>query len=363
MSTHKLLGGSSAHRWSKCTASVCVPVARETETSSAATEGTRLHEIAERRLINGVWPPGTSDDDRAFLEPYIDLCTGLVGPSSVHYVEYRTDVSTVSSLAGGTADFVAWDPASGTLSVVDLKTGWVEVGPQENDQLALYALGFIESEKVNPKRVVAYIVQPARDWDEAVKEYEFPLENLLEKAMVFQAAAAKINRGDAEFTAGSHCKYCPVLTVCPLLEEIQMKLLEANIQELTQDRLADLLEQAVPVQLRIDALHASAQSRAMAGNIPPRHKLVYGRGSKNWDNPVEVAKAAVKAGADLDEVYDYKLRTPADMKKHVAKNVFDVLSEHVVKSNGKLKLVHESEKGDPVPASEITFSSTVDSEA
>lgn len=360
MSTHKLLGGSSAHRWSQCTASVCIPVKKENAESSAATEGTRLHELAESFLRNGDWPAGTADADKQFLEPYVDLCTSLIG---VPYVEFKTDVSAISDLAGGTADFIAWDHASKTLSIVDLKTGWVDVGPEENDQLALYALGFIESKMVTPERVVAYIVQPAREWEDPVKEYEFPLDSLTQKLTLFKQAAHKIKTGDAEFVAGSHCKYCPAITVCPLLEEIQMKLLDADIKELTQDRLADLLEQAEPVQLRIDALHKTAETRALAGDIPPRHKFIYGRGSKHWKDDTVVAKAALRLGAEPEEVFESKLRTPADLKKHVGTSIFAQLQAHVVKSNGKLKLVHESVKGDPVPASQITFSSSTDSEA
>src|SRR5690606_38567405 len=145
--------------------------------------------------------PGVAVDEEMVesVQLYLDYCRALPGQ---HYVEVRLDYSNYVPEGFGTADFVAYDEASSTLHVVDLKYGkGVRIDAEENEQGMLYGVGALNNLAWlgDVETVSLVIVQPRLDH---VSEWQTTPAHLFDFVEKAKAAAESALSDNPAFCAG-----------------------------------------------------------------------------------------------------------------------------------------------------------------
>lgn len=317
---HAPFAPSSAKRWLTCTASYGAALhLPDPPESEYASDGTRLHDIAANMLMGRA--VNATNEDVAFLAPYIQHCSGLRERANWHAVEKTIEHSP---LLFGTPDFVALCPDG--LHVVDLKTGaGVMVDPVENDQALAYAYmaltalwSGVQSLLVEIPTfldVHVTIVQPT-DEDLPVKTWVTTTERVWQWGREAEETMSKIVTGQArEYVPGEHCRWCKAKPVCPKLRGTLVGL-PASLQpaELSPEATAEVLNRADLVLQFIDAVREHGHALASRGIVVPGWTLKPKRATRSWANPLEVIEWARGKGV-LKQVTEPKLLSPAQVEK------------------------------------------------
>jgi len=79
------------------------------------------------------------------------------------------------------------------------------------------------------------------------------------------------------------------------------------------------------------------------GNDELAYKMVAGRGSRSWADPVEAEKAMRNYKIKVGDIWPRKMCTPPQIEKVIGKG-HPVLKKHVVTKPGKATLVPGSDK-------------------
>lgn len=267
---HAKFSPSSAHRWTKCTASPTAEAGKPDSPTKASATGTIYHAVAERAMIDlltsyhrGVTHTGGVNDgdvnagttevlpahptealielaineaftkvvdrplaymgerDAAFIDdadydtaldlllPYIVDCFDLF--TDLRCIRTEAKVVPVLGLADllyGTVDFHGIEDE--VLHLCDLKTGFGPVSPNDNEQLKTYALGCLnEHTGVRVKEVRLYIHQQG----ELKGPWSTTPGDLVQWSVDLTKAVNK-GRVGGDFVAGPHCKWCKAKSEC-----------------------------------------------------------------------------------------------------------------------------------------------------
>lgn len=371
---HALLSASGASRWLNCTPSAKLEDAYgEKTTSSYAAEGTLAHELAELFLRHDVLDTISSADFDAKLEElmsnelfsdempevvqqYVDYCkTELLVAREQNIfatleIEQRLDLTEFVPESFGTADCTIIN--DDTLEVIDLKYGkGVPVYAQHNKQGMLYALGALRKYDtlydISVVRIT--IVQPRIN---NISTWEISVDDLLKWANDELKPRAELAfNGQGELAPGEWCKFCSVKNKCRALYEEQLKIAQYEFQDpelLTDEEISDVLARAPQFIEWVNSVVDYAQKHAIENNkIWPGFKLVSGRSNRKWVDENKVAEAIFTRfpEATEDQVFNTKLKTISDIEKTFGKKrVTEVLSDVIVKPQGKPTLVPESDK-------------------
>lgn len=287
MTTHAILGASSAHRWMECPGSVKLSEGIESKTSAAAVEGTCAHHLCEFCLTNyedpedfldwyispegelykpgdGATPKDAYVVDQIMVEAvrtYVDaikaaqdeleMLQQLEGLSVDvrRSVEMSFDLSFVRPDMFGTNDACVF--ASGIrLDVFDFKYGKGKVVEVErNVQLMYYGLGALREACWNkekgewvaaslPKTVRLVIIQPrAPHRDGPVRTWEVPVQEILDFEQTLREAADATAVPNAALNAGSWCFFCPAKAICPELRSGVKEALSTDFDDIDEDEL------------------------------------------------------------------------------------------------------------------------------
>lgn len=386
-SIHATLSPSAARRWVMCPPSgrLCQKY-RDMfgdKSSVYAEEGTRAHSLAELKLrkelgeinefnfkvqkekMDGITP----EADRA-TDDYVDLVLTefyqmrRLDPSAQLFVEQQLDLSEWVPECFGTSDAVIVSDAG--LVVIDLKYGsGIPVSAKDNYQLRLYALGAYDAFHClyNFQQVKMIICQPRLD--SVSDDVMFITDLLCWADEVVKPSALKAWRGEGEFKAGEHCKFCAVKAICRENVLTSLKVVDNMFDSpdvISDKKLSELLPFLDTAEKWIKNVREYCYNQAMQGKKWKGYKLVRGkRPSRTWKDETAVIDQLARAGYTQDQYYTSpKLRTPADLEKILHKSAFDaLLGSYVFQGEGSLALVPEDDSREEYAPVDLDFGDLV----
>lgn len=382
MAKHALLSASGAQRWLSCPPSARLEEAVEEQSSEYAREGSFAHELAElylaqelglikksefnKRLKELRQNPFYSEELDAYVKIYLDFAIEKINEArartrdAVVLLEMKLDYSTWVPEGFGTGDLVL--VTDDVLEVIDFKFGrGIQIGAEDNPQMRLYALGALSQfgclYEVDTVRMT--IVQPRLD---SISTDEMAVKELVDwgEKMVKPIADLAF-KGEGEFKAGGHCRFCRVRATCRARAEMNMKLACYDFKEpplLTDEEIVEVLDAADEYMKWISDLQGYALDQAVNnGKKWPGYKLVEGRSYRRYKDQGKVAEALIAAGYKEDEIYEKVLLGITKMERAVGRKEFnELLAGLIEKPPGKAKLAPESDKRPAVKsAAEIDF--------
>ena len=312
---HSELGPSSSERWLKCTPSAVLSAQFQDKPSVYAEEGTFLHELCELKLHRFLGDMTRdvierqyaehrdndfySDEAEEVTDVYVNHCIEVVEairlscPDPYIAVEHRLDFSEYVPDGFGTGDFIAI--ADGVIEVIDFKGGrGVRVNANHNSQLMLYGLGaLLEFDPLYDIKIVRMtIVQPRL---QNISSFEMNADELIKWADEYLHPRALLaQKGEGEFCAGEHCRWCKARHTCRARSEYFMQLAKRDFKQpdlLTDEEIADMLPIAEALNNWVQDLLAFATQQAVEGKQWVGYKLVAGRTVRKYTSEAEVIKA------------------------------------------------------------------------
>lgn len=239
---HSPLGGSGADRWVNCSGSqALIDKLKELhpgfveDDSEYAVEGRMAHKMGEHCLTKGInetwiamgdFPEMTQEDARA-VQVYLDYMARHAGKRML--IEHEIQHPAFHPLMYGRVDAMVFDPEPGiALEIDDYKHGvGVSVGAN-NLQERYYGFCAISGERWpadiprldDTARIRLVIIQP-RDHNP-----EGPIRSVVVTAAELRNWAYNELRpamqrvGEANFSMGDHCQFCPAKLVCPKMRKL-----------------------------------------------------------------------------------------------------------------------------------------------
>lgn len=378
MSSHARLSASSSKQWLMCPPSIKLSEGMPNQSSDYAREGTLAHEFSEAILrkelgvitkqkynsivkkikANELYAPDMDD----YVGRYVDIVMEKIGeansPEAVHKVEQRLDFSKWVPQGFGTGDAVLID--NGIIEIIDLKYGkGVPVSAIDNSQMRLYALGaisefsfFYEIEKVKMT-----IVQPRLD---SVSTDEMTADELLKWADEYLKPRAELAmKGEGEFCAGNHCKFCKANAICRARAEKNLEIAKydfATPPTLDNEEIAHILTVSEDLSKWVKDVESYALQQALQGKSFPGYKVVEGRSNRKWKDEDEVGKLLLANGFQENIIYTKKLDGIGKIEKAIGKKkTNELLGDLIIKPSGSPTLVVETDKRPVYNAAELDF--------
>ena len=356
---HSPLSPSSAFRWIKCTPSAKLNAALPDSTSEYALQGTAAHTLCEYKLQKLL---GKDAKDPTENLTYFDAEMADCTDSYQQYVSERIEKAKQFCkdpivLVEQKLDFSKWVPqgfgtgdcvivADNVLTVIDFKYGvGVLVEAEQNPQMMCYALGALAlfNSIYDIENVVMTIFQPRRD---NISTYELSKKELLQWADEILSPAAQLAaKGEGEFKAGKHCRFCKVKATCRKRAEYNLELARYDFEmpaNLEDTEIEVILSKADELAAWCSDIKEYAFQQALNGKQWNGWKLVEGRSVRKYINEDAVAETVKNAGYDP---YEHKVLRITAMTRMLGKSKFEnLLSSFIEKPTGKPALVPKSDK-------------------
>jgi hypothetical protein len=316
---HACYAPSSAHRWTVCTASAeAIAHLGEQEEGEEAKAGTEAHSELERALRGD----GVDADHDAAYSVALALSYVKQLPPGRTWIEERV---ALTAQIWGRLDFGHWYAEGATLTIVDLKQGFVDVSPIENEQLRIYAASLIQQFKLPAQWIRYVIVQPhsivpgprVKQWSEST-DARWPVDPTWIKPQepfwLFVPRACAIPAGPKNFVAGEVCKYCPLFGRCPASQDVLLKLnvmLANSGDQVPAAQVKTFMACKKPIEDWFKGLDKAATKLALSGKHVPGMKLVQTVKHRAWKDEA-AARATVVAAKGVDAL---KPPTPAQAEE------------------------------------------------
>lgn len=358
-SKHAVLSASSSSRWLACppSAQECAKV--KDVSSEFAMQGTDAHSLCEYKVLFALGREAADPTKGlTFFDEEMDECANeyaefvmeqvaaakAVCKDPLVLIEQRLDFSRWVPGGFGTGDCVI--VADDTLNVIDFKYGLgVLVDAEKNSQMMCYALGALQlfDGIYDIHQVSMTIFQPRRD---NVSTYTMSKDELLHWAeTVLKPTAELAAKGEGEYKAGDHCRFCKIKATCRKRAEYNLELARYDFavpSTLQDEEIEVVLAKADELVNWAGDIKDYALQQALSGKNWNGWKLVEGRSNRRYVNEEAVAAAVENAGFDP---YEKKLLGITAMTKQLGKKRFEeLLSNLVEKPQGKPVLVPESDK-------------------
>lgn len=379
MRDHAILSASGAHRWLSCTPSARLEEEVFEGNSIYAEEGTFMHTLAELRLSLYLERITKLEFDKSLQEmkenefyteeienavkAYVDIVIERIneaGKDSLILLEEQVDFSPWVPEGFGTGDVLII--SDNVIEVIDLKGGkGVKVESQDNPQMRLYALGAINGFGMlyDIENIRMTIIQPRLD---NISIDELSVEELLEWGdETVKPRAEMAFRGEGEYAAAEHCRFCKVKAICRTRAEENMKL--ACLDFKPPPLLTD--EEIVQVLLSVDELKKWASDvedyafnkAVKEGKKWPGMKLIEGRRSRKYSSEEKVAEILLEAGYEEEKIFSKSLLSLTKLEKELGKKEFEeIIGSLIEVPPGKVRLVPETDKRPEIMSSaEIDF--------
>lgn len=371
--THALLSPSGAKRWITCTPSVRLEQTFADRDSVEAQEGTLAHSLSDlliKRKLRWIkevdYKREIKEIERheLYSEAMLDYCEeySVFVLEKYHnalarnkdaklYLEERVDLSDYAPECFGTADRTII--ADHIMDVIDLKFGkGVPVSAFENEQTMMYALGmylryhFLFS--IDIIRITIY--QPRIN---NTNTFEITPEKLLEWAeTVLKPAAVKAFKGEGEFVAGDHCKFCRARNRCRAHADYYMDSALTAFAEESKPTVLLSFEDVANILNKVDGLVSYAKSvkdwavdELKNGKVLPGWKIVEGRATRKYTDKDAIAKILKAHKFEETDIFEKKLLGITKMQTLIGKSSFDAwLNDYLIKPYGKPTLAKENDK-------------------
>lgn len=303
---HAVYAPSSAHRWMHCTASAeAIAQLPEQESGEAAIAGTEAHEELER-VLSGDEP--NFDHPGAYIVALVVNYVKQLPPGKM-WIEQRV---ALTEQIWGRCDVSHWDETTGTLTIIDMKNGFVDVPVEENEQLMIYAAGSIYTHNLPAKWIRLVVVQPNSfiPGVPKVKQWTTDADSLF----AFATRAAAVPRGPKEFRASENCRYCPLFGRCDATRDLIAHLsiaLQHTPEEVTPAQRAIFLTLKRPIEDWFKSAEKLWTADALKVGAPEGMKIVTATTRRTWKDEAAARRAVLeKFGPDALDV-----PTPAQVEK------------------------------------------------
>lgn len=367
---HALLSASGSARWLACPPSARLEEQLPDEQSVYAAEGTFAHQVAETHLRNFLGETSGekyaqnlkqlkkhefySQEMEDYVQQYFDLVVEKISGAwkrtkdAAIFIEQKLDFSLWVPEGFGTGDVVII--SDGVLEVIDLKYGkGVPVGAESNSQMRLYGLGALNQFDMlyDIETVRMTIVQPRLD---SVSSEELSTQELLAWGEeVVKPKAELADKGEGEFVAGEHCRFCRAKANCRARAEANLELAKYEFRLpalLDSDEIAEILTQAEELQKWAKDIQDYALDQAKNHGVKfAGWKLVEGRSNRRYGDEGAVAEKLVAEGYEEDSIFKKSLLGITAMEKTLGKKRFtELLKDLIIKPAGRPTLVPESDK-------------------
>lgn len=370
MVKHAILSASGSEKWLNCPPSARLEEQITEEKSEYAAEGTFAHKLAELHLQNYLKLIKKVEYDKKlkqlkenefysqemedYIQIYIDIAIEKINEAksrskdAIVFLEQQLDFSPWVPEGFGTGDVVII--SDGIVEVVDFKYGkGVPVSAEENTQMRLYGLGAVNLFNIlyDIKTIRMTIVQPRLD---SVSTESLSVKELLIWGDTTVKPKAKLAfKGEGEFQAGDHCRFCRAKATCRARAEANLELARYDFQDpalLSNDEIAEILFKADELKAWAADIQTYALEQAYKHGIKfDGWKLVEGRSNRKYTDEEEVAKILIEKGYNEDDIYKKSILNITAMEKLLGKRKFNaILNDLVVKPAGKPTLVPETDK-------------------
>ena len=358
--SHAKLSPSSAKRWMTCPGSVKLieeveaELGPEEDTTYAAL-GTSLHEAGEYCIRHKVEPEDTigmefyghevTEDDIHRFDQYVYYVRDLPGRT---YLEQL--VTVIKDLVWGTSDTVNLQEMK--LIIADLKTGYIQVDAEENEQLLCYALGAYMSygmiEEITEVEMV--ISQPTTSH---FSTWTVGINRLNEFYIEVVAAIERIKTHPDELNPSEEaCRWCRARGTCPALKKVAQEEARKDFQAMSNMELAEANALVPLLEHYISGVKARTHETLKSpGGVVPGFKMVEGRRSRAWiDEDATQKYLSRKIPKFNQNAFTHKFKSPNQIEiviKSTGDSMFrpaKKLKEFIEVRAGKPTVVPESDK-------------------
>lgn len=317
------LPASRAHVWSKCGGSVKLKnTGNPFAPFDAARKGILTHDIAATKLKWSLgiktygqpdaWMVQLHQANEEEINTAVDFYTNLIKeefaafkdkyPDATMHVEEELTIKTKDYIFQGPPDVYFLSKKFQAVHVFDLKSGWVEVEAEGNEQLILYCHSIAYLHKFKNPILKGTIAQPLLS-QVANATYFFD-------PSFFDSISVDLKR----FSVGSHCTKCPALTSCKTAKE---KIEFFNNPKFADDTVArekyfpELLTIAKAGEEFFKRIQQEAKAILELGGTIEGWTLGKGKAGKRvWAEAVTKNKLSEITGIEPGKLVEEKLLTP-----------------------------------------------------
>lgn len=354
---HSALGASNASRWMNCPGSVQAESGLEDPGSKYAQEGTAAHALAKIAWDTGRDPNEWLGEEIETVTVDPEMVEGvrfynerlrlLADKADKVFTEHQFDLKLLKPPVPmfGTADFVAVHRQRRHLDVADLKYGkGVKVDAEGNPQGRYYALGawldLIARERafaMSLRTVSVYIIQPRILDDEgnpSMSSETLSLQELKVWGRELLEAARRTQAQIPPLKPGGHCRFCKAKHTCAAFRDQALAVAQIEFgdvlrdapgtltlpTEMTPEQIAKVLDHKEQLDEWLKGVEAFALGEIERGRPIPGWALVPKQARRKWVDPEDaVTRLSTTFGADDDDLYERKLKSPAQIEKLVGK--------------------------------------------
>ena len=162
---------------------------------------------------------------------------------------------------------------------------------------------------------------------------------------VLKPTAELAFKGEGEFNAGEHCRFCKAKATCRKRAEYNLELARFDFElptQLEDVEIEIILAKADELVSWVTDIKEYALQQAVSGKKWEDWKLVEGRSNRKYINEDAVVKIVKNAGYDP---FEHKVLGITAMTKLLGRTKFDeLLSGNIEKPQGKPVLVPRSDK-------------------
>lgn len=379
MGEHAKRSPSASSRWLTCTASLEAELGLPDETSEAAEEGTRAHELLERAIKARTDPVILEPDHPAAKD--VKKCYDLVAAllDNPEYTVMSEVVVKLSDDCWGTVDLTVLH--KNNIWIIDYKHGKGVVVEPDHPQFLIYGKGAMrEFGWMLPgpvEEVTRTVVQPRiihskgiiRDLVCSGAELEAEYQERVQPTM------DALDRGETRFVPSEEaCRWCKVKNSpngCDALQKVALAKVQSYfsdntailnvhkpsaVKDMTLELISAILDGKKLLNIFLGAVEKRARELSMEGHKIPGYKLVNGKANRVF----------TKKGAELEEflikelklkksqIYSQKLlgipglEKLIDPTKRGGKKKQELLESIITKPEGKPTLVKDDAPGTPI---------------